>query len=95
MRQRSKSGLRERSKLSMYGLTPEDYYSLLDKQGGACAICRGQCKTGKKLAVDHDHETGKVRGLLCTRCNVALGMFQDDMDRMAKAIAYLKGGSDA
>lgn len=52
----------------VYGLTPEQYDELLRRQGGRCAICRGRPKS-KRLAVDHDHKTGAVRGLLCSRCN--------------------------
>lgn len=51
-----------------YGLTPEQYDELLKRQGGKCAICRARPKS-KRLAVDHDHGTGEVRGLLCSRCN--------------------------
>lgn len=51
-----------------YGLTPDQYEALLKRQGGKCAICRAKPKS-KRLAVDHDHGTGEVRGLLCSRCN--------------------------
>jgi hypothetical protein len=51
-----------------YGLTSADYDTLLEAQGGKCAICRGRPQS-KRLAVDHDHNTGAVRGLLCSRCN--------------------------
>jgi predicted nucleic acid-binding Zn-ribbon protein len=55
--------------LRTYGLTPEAYRQLLESQGGACAICRKACATGRRLAVDHDHGTGEIRGLLCAMCN--------------------------
>jgi len=64
-------------------------------QNGVCAICSGgeTVKTRgtlRRLAVDHDHETGKVRGLLCNRCNNGLGNFRDDPDLLREAIAYLQ-----
>lgn len=79
-----------------YGITPEQYTELFVSQGGCCAIC-GQPESAthnhsnnvQKLAVDHCHTTGKVRGLLCQDCNRGLGRFHDDVHRMQKAIEYL------
>ena len=68
-----------------YGITPEAYAALLTKQGSACAICR---RTGR-LSIDHDHATGKVRGLLCYRCNNNLRGL-DDAEWRAKAEKYLR-----
>lgn len=65
--------------LRRYGLAPSDYYALLVKQNYLCAICGGKCsKTGrfKHFHVDHDHVTGKVRGLLCFNCNLRLGWLE-------------------
>lgn len=84
-------------KLRRYGITVEEYAELLEKQNGACAICKQPQRY--KLAVDHDHKccSGKnacgqcVRGLLCRRCNVALAMFGDDLERLRNAIIYLGG----
>jgi hypothetical protein len=59
-----------------YGITIEEYDTLLLAQGGVCGICK-QPPSERYLAVDHDHETGEVRGLLCIGCNVALGLFED------------------
>lgn len=59
-----------------YGITPEEYDELLARQDGRCAMCREECATGKRLAVDHDHATGAVRGLLCHACNRALGVYE-------------------
>jgi hypothetical protein len=75
----------------LYGITPEEYSSLLEKQGHQCAICRtDSCQTGRAFSVDHCHSTGKVRGLLCQSCNTALGKFNDDIERIHKAIRYLE-----
>jgi hypothetical protein len=71
-----------------FGLEPEEYQSLLDRQGGVCGICKRQPEH-TFLSVDHDHVTGLVRGLLCQPCNVALGAFGDSVDGLQAAIAYL------
>ncbi len=73
-----------------FGLTVEQYDNLLVTQGGVCAICDGVCANGDKLAVDHNHVTGAVRGLLCHMCNTALGRFGDNPSTLRKAIAYLE-----
>jgi hypothetical protein len=72
-----------------FGLTVEEYQALLNAQDGNCAICGGACPTGRMLAVDHDHLLGFIRGLLCARCNNALGSFQDSADLLLRAIQYL------
>jgi len=74
-----------------YGLTPADYDGILNRQGGLCAVCRDTCPTGQRLGVDHDHQTMRVRGLLCKRCNLAIGCFGDDTPRLARAGRYLLG----
>lgn len=80
--------------LARHGLTTDDYSRLVECQGGACAICRRPEKAirlGKtmRLAVDHDHESGRVRGLLCMRCNTDLGIFERVLANPAFA-AYLE-----
>lgn len=71
-------------------ITPDMYVALHKQQGGICAICsKTEEANGKALAVDHDHETGRVRGLLCDDCNLALGRFQDSPDVLRRAINYL------
>ncbi len=68
-----------------YGLTLDAFDALLASQGGGCAIC-GKPEVDN---VDHDHETGDVRGILCWNCNVGIGQFEDDEDRLASAMAYV------
>jgi hypothetical protein len=74
-----------------YGLTLADYDALLAEQGGVCAICRSP-PTSIRLAVDHCHATGTVRGLLCTNCNQAIGKLNDSPELLRSAINYLNKG---
>lgn len=73
----------------LYGINLEQYIDMFRAQGGVCAICKEECKTKKSLSVDHDHNTGKVRGLLCNRCNRALGMFSDSPELLKRAANYI------
>lgn len=75
-----------------YGITLEQYDALLAQQGGVCAVCRDPIADprGFRPHIDHDHETGAVRGVLCYRCNTGLGVFRDSVDNLAAAIEYLK-----
>ena len=77
--------------LRKYGITLEEYNGLLEKQKGKCAICK-TITSKRRLDVDHCHETGKIRGLLCLNCNAALGNFKDDPILLRTAIEYLKVG---
>ena len=79
----------------LYGITFEDYTLLFKKQNGVCAICLKTCKTRKSLSVDHNHDTGKVRGLLCNRCNRAIGMLEEDPDILDRAKKYIIKGNNA
>ncbi len=72
----------------LYGLSSTGYAALLDMQGGTCAICR-QVYAAEKLCIDHDHATGKIRGILCNPCNTGLGFFKDNPDRLHSALDYL------
>ena len=74
-----------------YGISLCEYNIMLVAQGGVCFICK-QTEDGryKSLAVDHNHFTGKVRGLLCSKCNRALGLFQDSRALLQEADKYLK-----
>ena len=77
-----------------YGITIEQYDGMLDAQGGGCAVCSAKTPSNrtKYFAVDHCHTTGKVRGLLCTKCNRGLGLFNDKPDLLKSAVNYLLGG---
>ena len=77
-----------------YGITVADYDAMLAAQDGGCAICGAKesyTKNGKskRLAVDHCHDTGTVRGLLCVNCNRGLGYLEDSTERLQRAIAYV------
>lgn len=80
---------RRKTKLKSYGLTLEDYDRLASLQNGVCAICSSPCNTWEVLSVDHCHTTNEVRGLLCLSCNMGLGHFKDDVEKLANAIKYL------
>jgi len=74
-----------------YGMTLEDYDDLLKTQNGACAICQqSEPINSRRLAVDHDHITGEVRGLLCSQCNRGIGYLKDDPDILEAAAQYLR-----
>lgn len=87
------------NQLKKYGLTTKYYYRMLKQQGGVCAIC-GNNETIKQngkvinLAVDHCHKTGKVRGLLCGRCNLTLGILKEDISLLYNYVEYLKQHSN-
>lgn len=78
-------------------MTPADYDALMRAQGGVCAICghperwMPKGKKTQRLAIDHDHATGFVRGLLCRRCNQMLGQYEDDAALLRRAADYLEG----
>lgn len=73
-----------------YGITIEEYDLMLEDQSGGCAICHGQSSDGRRLSVDHCHESGQVRGLLCNQCNYGLGQFRDRPDLLESAARYLR-----
>ena len=75
--------------LLVYGLTVEQYGTILASQGGVCAICQGPGKD-RHLAVDHCHQTGVVRGLLCRPCNTAIGQLGDTAEHLQRAADYLR-----
>jgi len=74
-----------------YGMTVEDYYEMFAKQKGCCAICgRHQSEFKRALSVDHNHETGEIRGLLCDNCNLMLGKAKESIEILKSVIKYLK-----
>ncbi len=76
-----------------YKMTPSEYQKMYDEQKGLCLICnqttQGRGAKRNTLAVDHNHATGKIRGLLCIHCNSGLGYFRDNKDLLQQAIIYL------
>lgn len=79
--------------MKTYGITLLEYEAQLDKQNGMCALCGiTECGSGRNFAVDHCHETGNVRGLLCANCNNGLGRFKDNTEVLRNAITYLNQG---
>ena len=94
MREYGKSNQSKRRAMK-YGLTIGQVEELLARQGGCCVICSTTKPKGRHntWAIDHCHNTGEVRGLLCNSCNVSLGGFEDDTLRLQKAIDYLNGGN--
>jgi hypothetical protein len=87
---RRRAEYKRKSRLkSRYGITVEQYDTMWLLQRGLCAICK-QSPDGKyPLVVDHDHDTGQARKLLCNRCNVLIGMAREDVDILESAIRYL------
>lgn len=91
----TEQGKKQRRKETLkhnYGITPEDYDKLLVEQNGLCAIC-GANEPGRghqHFSVDHDHETGVVRGLLCNNCNRGLGLLGDNIEGIKRALNYLQ-----
>jgi hypothetical protein len=93
---------REKKLIKIYGMTADDYALRLAAQNGVCAICRGaerlrDKRTGelRRMAVDHDHVSGSVRGLLCATCNTLLGRARDGVAILQAAIAYLEAAAAA
>ena len=100
-RSRSKAtqdGYRRRQVAFAHGITVDDYDRMFDNQDGKCAICGTTNPHGegsnstylKNLSIDHCHKTGRIRGLLCNKCNRGIGLLQDDSELLQRAIEYLK-----
>jgi len=88
--------IREQQIKLKYKLSPEEYIQMIDSQYNLCAICgKPEIAVDKRngkikaLAIDHHHESGRVRGLLCSKCNTGLGMFKDDIELFKAAIKYI------
>ena len=75
-----------------YGVTVDDYDDMFKQQGGLCAGCK-QSNKGARFHIDHCHQTGIVRGLLCSKCNIALGLVDDQIETLANLISYLNHGN--
>ena len=93
---RTRIGVRDNDLRHKYGIDNEAYELMLVMQGGCCRICKSSKPGGKwngNFMVDHDHETGRIRGLLCTACNHALGKFQDSPEVLLSAVEYLRVSS--
>lgn len=88
--QNNKSVARKSHLQRTYGLTVDEYDGLLTYQNHACGICGKQDPLGN-LSIDHDHQTGQIRGLLCRACNAAIGALNDDPELLRKALRYLEG----
>lgn len=86
---------RNRHVLKKYGLAPGDYERMLTEQSGVCAVCGSEPDIDRhgilRLAIDHCHATGKVRGLLCNNCNAGIGLIGDTIEHLEACIRYLKG----
>lgn len=91
-RDKVKTLARARTLQQKYGITPADYDLMLDFQGRRCACCRSERAGGPHgvFAVDHDHETNVVRGLLCFRCNTMIGRAEENPDILTMGAAYLR-----
>lgn len=85
-------GIHERAhkRQPKYGLSPEQQQNLLVTQNHTCAICKVPFETGKHTHIDHDHSTGKARGILCQACNKGLGFFRDNPVYLLAAVDYLE-----
>jgi hypothetical protein len=83
--------------LRYYGISQKEYDAMLEKQGGKCTCC-GRPNSGRmkkngeydRMVIDHDHKTGKVRGLLCVQCNLALGVLDDSKERVELLLEYIQ-----
>lgn len=95
--QRFRSGLYKdydrARKILAYGVDAGTYSAMLSEQHGVCVICSKVNKNGRRLGIDHDHVSGRVRGLLCGKCNMAIGLLGDDAGVVTRALEYLKKNS--
>src|SRR5437870_2017059 len=88
--QRRKDGINARRREKAYGLAPGEFEQMLAMQGGVCAACSSvDPEWYRGWQVDHDHQTGEVRGILCHPCNAALGFTKDSAERLERLIQYL------
>lgn len=90
VRRAERSRQHARDRLRQYAMSPESYRALREAHGGVCAICGGMNRD-RDLSIDHCHDSGRVRGLLCNRCNTAIGLLREDPDLVAATLTYLMG----
>lgn len=81
-----KAEYRKRNRLKAYLLSDVEYNKMVEESEGRCCICHNE----RKLVIDHNHSTGKVRGLICGKCNAVLGFSEDNIDVLMSAVTYLK-----
>ena len=87
---KGKEGMKNYRMMYKYGITVEDKLKMIEAQNNKCAICKEEFKNDRDKCMDHDHETNKVRAILCAKCNVGLGNFRENQDNLLVAIEYLK-----
>ena len=91
----NKKTIQNKQRINAYGISTEEYELIRKKQDGRCKICKDRRERLKRngktlsLSIDHDHNTGRVRGLLCYKCNLGLGVFGDKVTYLLRAICYL------
>lgn len=88
-----KSCYSNKNRIRKHGVHAKEYQTMLESQNYVCAICK--TRPEDILSVDHDHDTGNIRGLLCQKCNKGLGLFQDSLSNLRNAISYLEMASKA
>ena len=95
---KSKAGKRSSANTKLkarFGITIEQYEKMIEAVNGKCEICGATCSfNGHRLAIDHDHKTGQIKGILCKACNVGLGNFQENPVLLKRAIEYLNNLAD-
>lgn len=87
--EKAKRNKRENDLKNDYGISIDEYSKMLAIQGGVCAICKRPPKGNRLLCIDHNHDNGEIRGLLCDGCNRGIGFLEEDIDRLKSAIVYL------
>lgn len=89
-RDNNKDKIKNSKLLTRYGITLDDFNKMLKSQDNKCAICLNELKKGRSTHVDHCHNSNKVRGLLCVKCNLALGLLKDNIEALDRIYNYLK-----
>ena len=89
-KERSKKRRQRTDLLKKFNINADQYEAILKEQNGVCAICQNSEPCDRLLAVDHCHTTNKVRGLLCSNCNMAIGKFKDNVEYLKKAVEYME-----